>query len=97
MQTIPDFITIEELPNYQNQPHVILLDVRDAQSFAQRHLPEAMSLQPEQLVEQIYHLDEEKHYIVVCYHGIMAVSIMEFMRERDFDASVLQGGMSVVP
>lgn len=96
MNPVPDFITATELPNYTQHDHVVLLDVRDEQSFAANHLPNAVHILPEHLASDINNVDDDKHYIVICYHGVMAVSVVNFMREHDLTASVLQGGMAAV-
>lgn len=95
-QTFPDFISVQELPTYQQNGNVVLLDVRDEQSFKQNHLPDAVSINPQTLATDIQQLDDDKHYIVICYHGIMAVPVAELMKGHDLQASVLQGGMAAV-
>ncbi len=96
MTTQPDYITVEHLADYQRQDDVVLLDVRDERSYAQRHLPGTVSMQPNDLASEIGNMDTDKHYIIICYHGIMAVSVMNYMRAHGLKASVLKGGMSVV-
>ncbi len=96
MTTQPDYITVEHLADYQKMDNVVLLDVRDERSFEQRHLPNAISLPPNDLSAEINQLDTDKHYILICYHGIMAVSVMNFMRAHGLQASVLRGGMASV-
>ncbi len=96
MTTQPDYISVEHLADYQKQNDVVLLDVRDERSFEQRHLPDAVSLSPNDFGSEINHLDTDKHYIIICYHGIMAVSVMNYMRAHGLKASVLKGGMAAV-
>ncbi len=93
---VPDYISVEHLADYQQMDNVILLDVRDVRSFEQRHLPDAVSMQPNDLSYEIGKMDTDKHYIIICYHGIMAVSVMNFMRAHGLKASVLKGGMAAV-
>ncbi len=95
---VPEYISVEHLADYQKMDNVVLLDVRDERSFAQRHLPDAVSMQPNDLAYEISSgkIDTDKHYIVICYHGIMAVSVVNFMRAYGLQASVLKGGMSLV-
>ncbi len=91
---IPGYISVAELPQYEKRPDIVLLDVRDKQSFVEHHLPNAVSMLPEQLVDNISTMAMDKHYIIVCYHGVMAVPVAEFMHNHGLKASVLQGGMS---
>ncbi len=92
----PDYITVEELPKYQQQDNLVLLDIRDERSFQQHHLPNAISVQPNEIAYNIDNMDTDKHYIIVCYHGILAVSVMNFMRQYRLKVSVLKGGMASV-
>ncbi|MBS9781192.1 MAG: rhodanese-like domain-containing protein [Gammaproteobacteria bacterium] len=91
----PDYISVEELSHYQ-QESIILLDVRNKADYLAGHLPNAISIPPNDLSAEINHMDTDKHYIVICYHGIMAVSVMNFMRAHGLQASVLKGGMAAV-
>lgn len=95
-QPLPDFITVEALNQYTNHEDVVFIDVRDRQSFDAGHLPKARHLLPEDLVRCIHELDSEKQYIIICYHGIMAVPLADFMQEQGFSAGVLRGGMAAV-
>ncbi len=98
--TVPDFINIDNLADYltdyQQQADVVLLDVRDKASFDRYHLPNAVWMPPNRLAAEINEMDHEKHYIIICYHGVMAISVMNFMRDYHCKASVLQGGMATV-
>lgn len=96
IQPVPDYIEVKNLADYQQREEVILLDVRDQRSFQQRHLPDAVWMLPNVLAAEIDTLDNEKHYIIICYHGVMAVSVMNYMREHRLQASVLKGGMAAV-
>lgn len=90
---IPDFILASQLSDYQGDD-VVLLDIRDQASFNHTHLPDAQWLMPDALVEQIEQMDDSKHYIVICYHGISAVTVANYMRDFGLQASVLQDGMA---
>lgn len=94
--SVPDFISVEELPQYSQNEDVVLLDVRDARSFAANHLPNVVHLLPDDLANDIDNMDTSKHYIIICYHGVMAVSVVNFMRGHGLIASVLKGGMAAV-
>ncbi len=95
-ETIPEYIDISELANYQEMENVVFLDVRDKQDFQARHLPNAISIPPNDLPYEVENMDTDKHYIVICYHGVMAVSVMNFMKGHSLKASVLKGGMAAV-
>ncbi len=93
---VPDYITVEELPKYQQQNNIVLLDIRDERSFQQHHLPNAVLIQPNEIAYKLDDMDTDKHYIIVCYHGILAVSVMNFMRQYGLKVSVLKDGMAAV-
>ena len=91
---IPDFIDACQLPSLQEQENIELIDIRDSVSFMQGHLPNSQSITPETLATQVETLDNSKHYIIICYHGISAVSVAENMRQFGLKASVLKDGMA---
>ncbi len=95
-QQVPEYISAENLADYRQMDNAVLLDVRDERSFQQNHLPDAVSMSPNTLAAEINHMDDDKHYIVICYHGIMAVSVANFMQAHGLKASVLKGGMAAV-
>ncbi len=90
---VPEFIQASQLPDYQGD-NAVLLDIRDEASFRNNHLPDAQWMMPEALVENIETMDVNKHYIIICYHGISAVPVANYMKQRGFQTSVLQNGMA---
>ncbi|MBS9777680.1 MAG: rhodanese-like domain-containing protein [Gammaproteobacteria bacterium] len=92
-KSIPEYIRASDLPEY-HQDHVVLLDIRDQASFTQNHLPGAVWMIPDELVANIDTMDKNKHYIIICYHGISAVAVANYMRQFDLQASVLKDGMA---
>lgn len=96
MSEKPDFISIENLPTYQGSGEVVLLDIRDELSFNQQHLDGAVCMSATEIAADIQRFKQEYHYIIICYHGISAVAVADFMRAHGLQASVLQDGMAAV-
>lgn len=91
-----DFISVNELLALRQRDDIVLLDVRDEASFQARHFADAVCMPPEILVNRLSELNDEKHYIMICYHGIMAVSVVNYLRQHGFSATTLKGGMAAV-
>ncbi|MFH2009026.1 MAG: rhodanese-like domain-containing protein [bacterium] len=78
-------------------PKPILLDVRDSKSFAQGHVPGAVSLRPSQVDAYMANLGvtRERVVVTICYHGRLSVVAGAVVRSRGFARVYsLRGGMA---
>lgn len=94
MCDIPESITVDQLQHYQTQENVVLMDIRPSEVFAQGHVTGAISVPAEQLSHALNTLADDKHYIVLCPRGQRAIGVAQILREHDFHASVLVGGLA---
>ncbi len=60
-------------------------DIRDADSYAAGHLPEARHLTNENLQEFIESSDLDTPLVVCCYHGNSSQMAAQFLIERGFE------------
>ena len=62
-----------------------VVDIRDAQSFAQGHISKSFNLSNENLHEFMASADMDHPTLVCCYHGISSQSAATFLIEQGFD------------
>jgi len=72
------------------------VDVRDDRSAQWSQMPNAVFLPLEYLRERLGELDVQGRYICYCENGRMSATAAFLMRQRGYDASVLQGGLKSV-
>lgn len=68
-------------------------DIRDANSFAQGHIPGAFNVNNENLPQFIQDADLDAPLIVCCYHGISSQSAAAYLMGQGFETVYsLDGG-----
>jgi len=77
-------ISIETAHEMISSDGVVVVDVRDEQSFAAARIPGATSLGNDNLQEFIDSTDPSLPVIVYCYHGISSQSAAAFLSEKGF-------------
>ncbi len=63
---------------------VTLVDIRDPGSYAEAHIPDAVSVDQQSVQEFIQRADKQKPLICYCYHGISSQSAAQFFKENGF-------------
>lgn len=82
MQTF-SHISVEESAKLLEQGAVIV-DVRDADSFNQAHIPNAFHLDNFTVASFIQQADLDAPTIVICYHGHASQSAAAYLHNQDF-------------
>ncbi|MFD1382021.1 thiosulfate sulfurtransferase GlpE [Rhodanobacter aciditrophus] len=73
----------------------IIVDIRDAVSFATSHMSNAISLNNDNVQEFIDTADKAKPVIVCCYHGNSSKGAAEYIAAQGFqEVYSLNGGFS---
>lgn len=73
----------------------IIVDIRDAQSFAQGHIPGSLQLNNDNVAEFIGNTDGGAQVIVVCYHGISSQQAASVLQQNGLTNAVsMQGGFT---
>lgn len=74
---------------------VTVVDIRDPQSFAAGHPPQARHVHNENVQDFIASADKDKPLIVFCYHGYSSQSAAAFFRQQGFrEVYSVRGGYS---
>jgi len=63
-------ISVEKLKNFVEDGSVIILDIRDEQSFKEGHIPDAIHLSNKNIDEVIDRNDPDDNILIYCYKGI---------------------------
>lgn len=71
----------------------VIVDIRDANSFALGHIPGAIHLTNDNIADFIREADLDAPTVVCCYHGVSSQPAAEFLVSQDFsDVYSLDGG-----
>lgn len=62
-----------------------VVDIRDAQSFFNLHITDALNLSNDNLHDFIAEADLDRPLIVCCYHGISSQSAAGFLAQQGFE------------
>ena len=77
-----------------NKSHVVV-DIRDANSFANGRIAEAINLSNESIADFLREADLDAPVVVCCYHGISSQQAAEFLISQDFtEVYSLDGGFT---
>ena len=73
-----------------------LVDIRDANSFSQASIPDAINVDNENVAEFIANADKTKPLIVYCYHGNSSKGAADYFCHQGFgEVFSLDGGFDV--
>ena len=87
-------IDIAETKQRLQNENAILVDTRDAQSFASDHAEGAFHLTNETLKEFTDKVEFETPVFVVCYHGNSSKGVAQYLAEQGYeDTYSVEGGM----
>lgn len=68
----------------QNNPNVVILDVRSVKEFEKGHINNATALPLKELRGEIHSLDREKAYVLYCENGKDSLKASKLMAESGF-------------
>lgn len=77
-------IDVATLRSWLNKGDVTIVDIRDAMSFDEEHIPGAICLQKENVESFIARADKNKPFVCYCYHGISSQSAAEYFAQQGF-------------
>ncbi len=76
-----------------NEPHPVLVDVREPWEYQQGHVPNTLHIPLGQLPAQWSKLDPKKPTVLICAHGNRSQSAAAFLERNGFtELYNLQGG-----
>ena len=89
-------IEIAETKQRLQNENAILVDTRDAQSYATDHAQGAFHLTNETLKEFTDKVEFDTPIFVVCYHGNSSKGVAQYLAEQGYeDTYSVEGGMAM--
>ena len=92
---VPQITPAELLQLMQSGEPLLIVDVRDAESFAQGHITGSRS-NPAQTFDigMFKDLPADTHIVISCYRGMMSKDVVKYLDSNGIaNASSLKGGM----
>ncbi|TMP29613.1 thiosulfate sulfurtransferase GlpE [Pseudoalteromonas rubra] len=88
-------ISVAQTKDMLAKSDLVIADIRDANSFAQGHIPGAEHLSNDNLGHFLQEKEFEQPIIVVCYHGISSQGAANYLAEQGFeDVYSMDGGFT---
>jgi rhodanese-related sulfurtransferase len=91
------FLSTEEvLAKREADPMLLILDVRTEPEWEAHHIPGAMLIPMDVLLQRLRELDQKRETIVVCEHGARSHNVALYLAtEAGFEnVATMEGGMS---
>ena len=89
-------ISIDEVNRMNDQKTINVIDIRDPQSFAAGHMPQAVNINNQNAADYIENTDKQTPLIVVCYHGHSSQPAAQYFAAQGFeDVYSMDGGFEV--
>ncbi len=87
-------INVVEAASMIEKDNPLIVDIRDAGSFAIGHIENAVRVDSENFQSFVNNEDNNRPLIICCYHGNSSLSAAATFNRFGFDGHSLQGGMS---
>ena len=88
-------LTVNELQPTLTKSNYVVVDIRDAGSFANGRISGAIHLTNENISDFIREADPDAAVVVCCFHGISSQQAAQFLVSQDFtDVYSLEGGFT---
>ncbi|WP_211355855.1 thiosulfate sulfurtransferase GlpE [Colwellia echini] len=86
-------MSVSDLQSVLADKSHVVVDIRDANSFTNGRIADAINLSNETLPDFLRDADLDAPVVVCCYHGISSQQAAEFLISQDFtDVYSLDGG-----
>ncbi len=72
-------ISAEQAKQLMDQGNTLVVDVRDPQSFAAKHIEHSINLNNDNLADFVNASDKEAPVLVCCYHGNSSQGAADFL------------------
>lgn len=76
-----------------SNPEAILFDIRDKESYEERHVNDAIHLTMNNLPKLILEIEKSRPVLIMCYHGNSSQSMADYFVKNGFiDVYSIDGG-----
>ena len=80
-----EHISIQQTKERMEQDGIVVVDIRDDNSFEQGHIPGAFHLTNGSLTQFVQENDFETPVVVCCYHGISSQQAAQYLIHQGFE------------
>ncbi len=87
-------ISASELIQHLDDSTLMILDVREPDEFEEWRIPGARNVPLGELADRLGEISRERPVVTVCAVGLRAERASTILNSADFDARILEGGMS---
>lgn len=88
-------INVEQAKNMMTKKNVVVIDIRDEQSFMAGHIEGATRIDNLNIQQFIEETASDSKVLVCCYHGISSLSAAAYLESQGFqNLYSLDGGMT---
>ncbi len=92
---IPGRLSVTDAKSLIDKWNACVIDIRDASSFANGHIKNAIHMSGDAFVDFIGATEKNCHVIVCCHHGVMSISVSEALLNEGFgNVYSLDGGFT---
>ena len=77
-------IDVEQAKKMIASEEVVVVDIRDPQSYEEGHIPQAFRLDQANIQEFMQQTDKSKPVICYCYHGFSSQSAADYLHHNGF-------------
>ncbi len=77
-------VSVEETQQLMSDGTLTILDIRDEQSYAEGHLPDAIHIKEINIDDFIENQDKDQGLLLYCYHGHSSISAAGYFAEKGF-------------
>ena len=74
-----------------DRDNYVLIDIRDATAFDYGHIPGALNIPQEEVVDRIKKFKQDKDIYIYCKSGIISYDIVDQLRDEGIRAFNLKG------
>ncbi len=92
-ESVPS-VDVNAAATLADDPHVVLLDVREREEWHFGHAPTATHMPMSKLRDRLPELDKTKRFVCICRSGNRSGQVTVFLRHHGFDAVNMSGGMN---
>lgn len=86
-----DFMN-NDILQYINDPHVLIIDLRDEYSFHQQHLKNAINIPADDFLSQLSHFPHDKLLYLMCHTGQTAKEVAEKCQDTGYQCQYFPYG-----
>ena len=77
-------ISVQKAQELVTLKNTTIVDIRDANSFLQGHVPQAQNVNDANIKDFLHHANKDKPLICYCYHGISSQQAAAYFLNQEF-------------